>query len=96
MPRPNAAQLAYGSATVVCTTLVMLLLSGTTAGLGIAVVGIAGLGCGLLVALTVPARPSRTVRADTAAVPAAQETRIPAARAHMGAESRVGEHSLRS
>ncbi|WP_338677001.1 hypothetical protein V1460_31515 [Streptomyces sp. SCSIO 30461] len=54
MPRPTAAQLAYGSATVVIATIAMLLLSRTTAGIGIAVIGIAALALGLLVAMTVP------------------------------------------
>ncbi len=36
MPRPTAAQLAYGSCTVIFSTLAMLLLSQTSSGLGIA------------------------------------------------------------
>jgi len=36
MPRPTSAQLAYGSATVVLSTLAMLLLSETRSGLGVA------------------------------------------------------------
>ncbi|MYZ36542.1 hypothetical protein GT002_15920, partial [Streptomyces sp. SID4917] len=55
MPRPTAAQLAYGSATVVCSTVVMLLVSGITTGAGVVVIGIAALALGLLVTLTVPA-----------------------------------------
>ncbi|ARE76323.1 hypothetical protein ACFVZ8_34130 [Streptomyces sp. NPDC059558] len=54
MPRPTAAQLAYGSATVVVSTIAMLLLSQTTTGLGVAVISAAALALGLLVALTVP------------------------------------------
>ncbi|WP_351232938.1 hypothetical protein [Streptomyces sp. NPDC002133] len=54
MPRPTAAQLAYGSATVVVSTVAMLLLSRTTTGIGVAVIGIAALALGLLVAVTVP------------------------------------------
>ncbi|MEJ8648318.1 hypothetical protein WKI65_09555 [Streptomyces sp. MS1.AVA.3] len=54
MPRPTAAQLAYGSATVFLSTLAMLLLSQTQTGVGVAVIAIAGLGLGLLVAMTVP------------------------------------------
>jgi len=54
MPRPTAAQLVYGSATVFLSTLAMLLLSQTQTGIGIAVIAIAGLGLGLLVAMTVP------------------------------------------
>ncbi|MFC9298968.1 hypothetical protein ACFTWH_22855 [Streptomyces sp. NPDC057011] len=54
MPRPTAAQLAYGSATVVASTIAMLLLSQTSTGLGIAVICAAALALGLLVAVTVP------------------------------------------
>ncbi|MFI0821615.1 hypothetical protein ACH4TX_38845 [Streptomyces sp. NPDC021098] len=66
MPRPTSAQLAYGSATVVLSTLAMLLLSETRSGLGVGLVTVAGLALGLLVALTVPVsrparRPGRTV-----------------------------------
>ncbi|MEU0845966.1 hypothetical protein ABZ370_41875 [Streptomyces sp. NPDC005962] len=63
MPRPTSAQLAYGSATVVLSTLAMLLLSETRSGVGVGMVTVAGLALGLLVALTVPvSRPSRTGR----------------------------------
>ncbi|MEE1802362.1 hypothetical protein ACIQVO_19665 [Streptomyces sp. NPDC101062] len=66
MPRPTAAQLAYGSATIVCSTLAMLLLSGTSTGIGVAVIGVAALGLGLLVAMTVPLpRKDRAARAAT-------------------------------
>ncbi|MEV0244139.1 hypothetical protein AB0I06_30085 [Streptomyces sp. NPDC050674] len=54
MPRPTAAQLAYGSCTVILSTLAMLLLSQTSSGAGIALIALAGLALGLLVALTVP------------------------------------------
>ncbi|MFF1964292.1 hypothetical protein ACFVW5_11865 [Streptomyces sp. NPDC058232] len=54
MPRPTAAQLSYGSVTVVFSTLAMLLLSRTSSGLGIAVIGTAAMALGLLVAVTVP------------------------------------------
>ncbi|MGW6235618.1 hypothetical protein [Streptomyces sp. NPDC055094] len=103
MPRPTAAQLAYGTATVVCSTLVMLLLSGTTAGLGIAVIGIAALSLGLLVALTLPAnsRPAtaRTAPAPRPATPTATSAQLPGQRAGeptgQRAEARVGQPSLR-
>ncbi|MEV3875222.1 hypothetical protein [Streptomyces sp. NPDC049906] len=64
MPRPTAAQIAYGTATVVCSTIVMLLLSRTGSGIAVAVVTVAALGLGLLVAATVPlaARVPRTAR----------------------------------
>jgi hypothetical protein len=55
MPRPTAAQLAYGSCTVVLSALAMLLLSGATSAVGIAFVAVAALALGLLIALTVPA-----------------------------------------
>jgi hypothetical protein len=54
MPRPTAAQLAYGSCTVIFSTLAMLLLSQTTSGAGIAIIAFAALALGLLVAMTVP------------------------------------------
>ncbi|MDC0769217.1 MULTISPECIES: hypothetical protein [unclassified Streptomyces] len=58
MPRPTAAQLAYGSCTVIFSTLAMLLLSQTSSGVGIAVIAVSALLLGLLVAMTVP-MPSR-------------------------------------
>ncbi|MGW6687825.1 hypothetical protein [Streptomyces sp. NPDC054961] len=71
MPRPTAAQLAYGSATVIVSTIAMLLLSQTSTGLGVAVISAAALALGLLVALTVPAprrrgRHAATVRPGSA------------------------------
>lgn len=54
MPRPTAAQLAYGSCTVIFSTLAMLLLSQTSSGLGVTVIALAALALGLLVAMTVP------------------------------------------
>lgn len=107
MPRPTAAQLSYGSVTVVFSTLAMLLLSRTSSELGIAVITTAALALGLLVAVTVPAPARRRTATTRDAVSAHQETRpaaepegsalghvqrtIPAARA----SARVGEHSLR-
>ncbi|MFE7773168.1 hypothetical protein ACFU5O_04560 [Streptomyces sp. NPDC057445] len=106
MPRPTAAQLAYGSATVVISTVAMLLLSRTTTGIGVSVIGMAALALGLLVAVTVPlparAKAARTVRTNRAAAvtgdaPAASDTvtRVPVAHARTGAAPRMGEHSLR-
>ena len=84
MPRPTAAQLSYGSVTVVFSTLAMLLLSRTESGLGIAVIGTAALALGLLVAVTVPlparrrtakaARTGAAVSAHRATAPAAADT----------------------
>jgi hypothetical protein len=74
MPRPTAAQLAYGSATVVVSTLAMLLLSQTRTGVGVAVITASALLLGLLVAVTagMPKRAAR--RARTSPAPAlAQE-----------------------
>ena len=59
MPRPTAAQLAYGSCTVIFSTFAMLLLYGTSSGAGIAVIAVAALVLGLLVAMTVPASGKR-------------------------------------
>ncbi|WP_221355899.1 hypothetical protein [Streptomyces beigongshangae] len=55
MPRPTAAQLAYGSCTVILSTLAMLLLSQTSSGVGVVVIALSALALGLLVAMTVPA-----------------------------------------
>ncbi|MFF4491709.1 hypothetical protein ACFY0F_35545 [Streptomyces sp. NPDC001544] len=63
MPRPTAAQLAYGSCTVIFSTLAMLLLSQTSSGLGIAVIALAALALGVLVAMTVPLPKPRAVAA---------------------------------
>ncbi|MET9363134.1 hypothetical protein ABZX93_19755 [Streptomyces sp. NPDC006632] len=64
MPRPTAAQLSYGSATVVFSTVAMLLLSRTESGIGVAVIVLAALLLGLLVAVTVPMPLPRRTRAD--------------------------------
>jgi hypothetical protein len=77
MPRPNAAQIAYGSATVICSAIAMLLLSGTPTGAGVVVIGVAALALGMLVSLTVPLpRRSREAReaAAAAAVAALEDT----------------------
>ncbi|MET7430593.1 hypothetical protein ABZT16_16620, partial [Streptomyces flaveolus] len=66
MPRPTAAQLAYGSCTVIFSTLAMLLLSQTSSGLGVAVIALAALALGLLVALTVPVPGARSERVSSA------------------------------
>ncbi|MEV5511199.1 hypothetical protein [Streptomyces orinoci] len=71
MPRPTSAQIAYGSATVVFSTLAMLLLSQTRSGVGVAVVALGALALGLLVAVTVPMPhgSSRTVARGSAQLP---------------------------
>ncbi|MEU3523257.1 hypothetical protein AB0E62_05215 [Streptomyces sp. NPDC038707] len=79
MPRPSAAQFAYGSCTVILSTLAMLLLSQTTSGPWITVIACAALVLGLLVAWTVPAPGARgTTR--PCAEPAADEGRVPTTR----------------
>jgi hypothetical protein len=70
MPRPNPAQLAYGSATVILSALAMLLVSQARSGAGVAVIACAALALGLLVAVRVPAgRSPRPPRPVTGAVP---------------------------
>ncbi|MEV5603003.1 hypothetical protein AB0L33_16335 [Streptomyces sp. NPDC052299] len=82
MPRPTAAQLSYGSVTVVLSTLAMLLLFRTTSGIGVAAVGTVALALGLAVSLTLPARSRRhTARAARTAAPvSAHRGTAPAAR----------------
>ncbi|MER6167525.1 hypothetical protein [Streptomyces violaceorubidus] len=63
MPRPTAPQFAYGSCTVIFSTLAMLLLSQTSSGPGVALIAVAALALGLLVALTVPLPRTRAVTA---------------------------------
>ncbi|MFE9169599.1 hypothetical protein ACFYNZ_08730 [Streptomyces kebangsaanensis] len=62
MPRPTAAQLVYGSCTVIFSTLAMLLLSRTSSGPGVVVIAVSALALGLLVAMTAPLPKARTVR----------------------------------
>ncbi|GGX89150.1 hypothetical protein [Streptomyces fructofermentans] len=82
MPRPTAAQLAYGSFTVIFSTLAMLLLSQTSSGPGVVVIALAALVLGLLVAVTVPAPKPTASRASAvaAASPRLAERRVPAQR----------------
>ncbi|SEQ29620.1 hypothetical protein SAMN04487983_100490 [Streptomyces sp. yr375] len=66
MPRPTVAQLTYGSCTVIFSTLAMLLLSQTSSGPGIAVIVVAAVALGVLVAMTVPTpKSSRTLVAHS-------------------------------
>ncbi|MBV9025767.1 MAG: hypothetical protein JO362_18675 [Streptomycetaceae bacterium] len=51
MPRPTPAQFVYGSATVVFSTLAMLLLSQTSSGVGVIAIALTGLALGVLVAV---------------------------------------------
>ncbi|MDQ1038356.1 hypothetical protein QFZ75_004772 [Streptomyces sp. V3I8] len=105
MPRPTAAQLAYGSCTVLFSTLAMLLLSQTSSGLGVVVIALSALVLGLLVAMTVPspksagsAAPSSAARRSSAARPssAVTERRVPQRRetvAAAGASKPVRERA---
>ncbi|MFB7392099.1 hypothetical protein [Streptomyces sp. NPDC056191] len=91
MQRPNAAQLTYGSATVVLATVALLLLSGATSTLGITVISLAGLLLGLLVAVTMPPRTSGVKAAAPTPAPAAhEEVRVPTARVGAGVDTRTG------
>ncbi|MET9498208.1 hypothetical protein [Streptomyces sp. NPDC006552] len=56
MPRPTVAQLLYGSGTVICSTVAMLLLSQTSSGPGVGVIAVSALILGLFVAFSVPTR----------------------------------------
>ncbi|MFI5571707.1 hypothetical protein ACIA6T_31050 [Streptomyces sp. NPDC051740] len=77
MPRPTVAQLAYGSCTVIFSTFAMLLLSGASSVVGVAIVAVSALALGLLVAMTVPLpgprRPVAVVRPAVVDRPATPE-----------------------
>ncbi len=81
MPRPTAAQIAYGAVTVVFSTLAMLLLSQTSSGVGIMVIALAALGLGLLVAMTVPLPGPAPSAARASSKTAPAHDRVPAQRA---------------
>lgn len=104
MPRPTVAQLTYGSATVICSTLAMLLLSQASSAPGVAVIAFAALGLGLLVALTVPLpkpAPEPTATLPAAAVPAPAavsapsnfEERIPVQRTVIAPDPAAPQHT---
>ncbi|MFF7562656.1 hypothetical protein ACFZB4_22140 [Streptomyces pseudovenezuelae] len=78
MPRPTAAQIAYGSITVIFSTLAMLLLSQTSSAVGTAVIAVSALALGLLVAMTVPQPKSRVVAVNRLVESPAEEP-VPAA-----------------
>lgn len=104
MPRPTAAQLVYGSATVVLSALAMLLLFQTRSGIGTVVIACTGLALGLLVALTVAPsrevrrtnRSSRSARYAPSDFPARPQTSVPRSRMRPSPGSRVEEPSLRT
>ncbi|MFE0811011.1 hypothetical protein ACFW4M_26985 [Streptomyces sp. NPDC058794] len=86
MPRPTAAQFAYGTCTVIFSTLAMLLLSQTSSGPGVAVIAVAALALGLLVAMTVPQpRTTRTMTVVPASGRPAVREPVRAARVSAGA-----------
>ncbi|MFF5107077.1 hypothetical protein [Streptomyces sp. NPDC000134] len=88
MPRPTVAQFAYGSCTVVLSTVVMLALSQTASGGWIAVIAVAALALGLLVAMTVPSSRSRTVAVHRpSALPAEQPVPVSTGTARSGADA---------
>ncbi|MEU3320379.1 hypothetical protein [Streptomyces sp. NPDC006785] len=106
MPRPTAAQFAYGSATVVATTLALLLLFPTESGVGVAAIGTAALALGLLVAVRLAHPGHRTAQGggQTAADRASAAARTHHALEGIGAGERIpaprssaraDEHSLR-
>ncbi|WP_314175502.1 hypothetical protein [Streptomyces winkii] len=107
MPRPTPAQLAYGSATVVFSTLAMLLLSQARSGPGVALIAVVALAAGVLVALTAPGvRTARAARTGFRARAGAVRTRTSSpspSRIHARHDAaavrnagRVAEPSLRS
>lgn len=99
MPRPTIAQVAYGSLTVVLSTIAMLMLSGARSGAAVLGIAAGGLILGLLVAFTVVLQGRRSSGAPAAAQAPARAPRpvsVPRSRVAGGtAEVRVGEHSLR-
>jgi flagellar biosynthesis component FlhA len=80
MPRPTVAQLAYGSCTVIFSTLAMLLLSQASSAPAIAVITVAALALGLLVAMTVqrPKPASKATKPLTRAEQAPERERLAA------------------
>ncbi|WP_306322355.1 MULTISPECIES: hypothetical protein [unclassified Streptomyces] len=92
MPRPTVAQLAYGSATVVCSTIAMVLLSQTSSGPGIPVIAVSALILGLFVAMSVPTR-KRGPKAESAVV-ASADAATAAATAGAASGERVPEQRL--
>jgi hypothetical protein len=91
MPRPTPAQLAYGTATVVLSTLAILLLSDTRSGTGVAITAAVALALGTLVAVSAAPAFRRAVarQARSAASAAASLPRSG------GVEPQLSEHSLR-
>ncbi|WP_151476559.1 hypothetical protein [Streptomyces albicerus] len=79
MPRPTAAQLVYGSCTVIFSTLAMLLLSQTSSGPGVVLIALSALVLGLLVAMTVPVpKPAARVTPTPASTSVSSSASTPA------------------
>ena len=99
MPRPTPAQFAYGSATVVLSTLAMLLLSGASSGPGVVLVTLAGLALGVLVAMALGGSrdPAGRIAPGDGTFDGADRPTTAGARSgpNGGAERLVGQHSLR-
>ncbi|MFD3499972.1 hypothetical protein ACFWWT_07915 [Streptomyces sp. NPDC058676] len=91
-PRPTAAQLAYGSCTVIFSTLAMLLLSQTSSGVAIAIIAVSALALGLLVAMTVPKPKSRVIAMHRPVAERAQSP-VPASVASVASEQPVHERA---
>lgn len=101
MPRPTPAQLAYGSATVICATLAMLLLSQARSGPGVTLIAVVALAVGVLVALTAPpVRTARRVRTGptgrAAAVPERTSARATPSRIHARHDAAAAQAARRA
>jgi len=77
MPRPTITQFAYGSSTVVLTTLAVLL-AGARSGAGVTAAAAAGLVLGLTVALAVGRRDLRRTERAAVSAPAVPALAVPA------------------
>jgi hypothetical protein len=95
MPRPTTAQLVYGSATVVLSTLAMLLLSEVRSGAGVAVIAAAGLLLGVLVAVSVTIPLTTRAKSQSSGASASAPPGAPGPIPPPRARPRVREHSLR-
>jgi hypothetical protein len=96
MPHPTPVQIAYGSATVISTTLLLMLIAPTGSTLVVALIAVVSLMLGVVVAIAVqsrrgvraqlggaaPAVPPARTREAPAAAPAHVPTHVPAA-AHL-------------
>jgi hypothetical protein len=91
MPRPTPAHVVYGTATVVLSTLAMLLLSDARSGVGVVIIAVVGLALGTLVAVSAAPAFRRAV-ARQARSTAAAASPLPRSG---GVEPRLSEHSLR-